>query len=471
MHLMGREIAPIVGGDLIGSGDRLAQAAVNDNRKLAPGLPALFAALAGEKADGHDYVPAAAAAGAPVALINRRHAARLAYLADRIDLVAVNDVQAALWKIAAHVRSGFDGLVLALTGSFGKTTTKNMLQTILAAAFGKGCVTTGNMNNLLGVPLTVLGLAHDDRFLLLELGTNSFGEIARLASLARPRIAIVTGIGAAHLEGFGDLAGVLREKGDLPRALGPDGVAVFPSFDALLLRDCKGWPGEKATYGYRPEDLVRIVRLEDGTRASGRLQCRRQAAEVCLTAAGAFNVHNAASAVTAAVVAGVDFLAACEAVQAARMEAMRMERLEWRGATILLDAYNANPDTMKAALKTLAAQKADQRICVIGEMRELGAGSDALHRQVGKAAAEAGIDGMIAVGEAGRLYAEGAKEAAGSLRVTVVPGHAEAAAALAEAVRPGCVVMIKGSRGARMETVVAELRKLDAGANAAMARG
>ncbi len=305
--------------------------------------------------------------------------------------------------------------------------------------------------------MTVLRMELDDRWLVLELGTNAFGEIPRLAALARPDIAVLTAVAAAHLEGFGDLDGVMREKGALPRALQADGLAIFPADDARIVADSAAWPGRKRPFGKNAVDGVRIVERREGVAASGTLEIHGERFEVTLPVAGAFNIDNAAAAIAAAMALGVTPAAAVAALADYRPATMRMEWREVAGMRFLVDAYNANPDAMKAALGTLVGVPGGRHVAVLGSMLELGARSDALHREVGAAAVSCGADLVVFVGPQAEHYVAGAAQVQDGARSVGVADQAAAAAVLMKECRQGDVVLLKGSRGARLEAVLDRL--------------
>ncbi len=458
MNYTGRQIARTVGGTLKGSGDRIAVEVVYDHR-LLPETGGLFAALKGENTDGHRFTAAAADANASTIMVAAERLVEVLELADRVDLVGVNDVAGAVWKLASEHRQSFDIPVVAITGSSGKTTTKNMLRKILDLGLGAGCSTRGNQNNLLGVPLTLVRLAEGDAYLLAELGTNAFGEIASLSDLVKPTLAVLTGVMRAHLEGFGDIRGVLREKSDLARAVPQSGTVVLPSFDPLLMEVRGELAATVVTFGYEAGDLVTIVDEKEGAEVYGTFRVGGRSLPVTLPTCGVFNLRNAAAAVAAAVTLGVEPAAAVTALADFSPEAMRMEVLDVGGTTYIVDAYNANPESMKSALDTLAAQPARARIAVLGRMLELGDESDALHEEVGRHAAGLGLDLLIFLEDGNGPFGLGAA-AGGECEVVRAMDHKEAAAVLAGRVQEGDVVLLKGSRGARLEEVMKSLTEV-----------
>ena len=445
-----KQMADSVGGELLGAGTGIVLEAVLDHRRLS-GQGGVFAALKGTNTDGHGYV-AAAAGRAAAAIVARDRLGEFADLVDSMDLVGVADVAVALSLLARANRVQFEGPVVAVTGSSGKTTTKNMLAACCAEALGAGCSTQGNQNNLLGVPLTLIRLNLQDCYLIAELGSNAFGEIGALTKLVEPTVAVVTCVGGAHLEGFGNLRGVLKEKSALPASLPEKGTIIIPSFDPLLIAESRNWAAKVLTFGYEPSDFVRILSEKEGDRASGTLVCRGETFEVELPTPGVVNIRNAATALAAAVTVGSPAAAAVQGLNRAKPEGMRMERRCLGGLVFLVDSYNANPDSMDAALKTLAALDGGRKVAVLGKMLELGDASADSHRRVGSAAADHGIDLLIAVGEKGRGYMAGAGDGAG-IASRWAANHAEAAELVTAECQPGDVVLLKGSRGAAMELV------------------
>lgn len=446
------DVARMAGGRIYGDGAIVVREATNDTRRIPP-AGGMFVALRGGKADGHDFVAAAVDAGAVAALVERAAIERLGHLSRRLVLIAVDRVEEALWRIAEKHRSSYVGPVVAITGSMGKTTTKNMLAAILLKCLGPGCVTAGNMNNLLGVPLTITRLESDDRWLVLELGTNQFGEIARLSELAKADIGVVTAVAPAHLEGLVDLDGVLREKASLPGSMGPDGHAIYPSDCDLLVEESVRWAAQKYTFGSGPDDLVQIVEATEGEKVRGVLASRGEKVRVVLPTPGAFHMRNAAAAVAAALTLGVPFQRAALGLTAYVPESMRMECREWRGVRFIIDAYNASPETTRAALTSLVGLEANRRVAVLGSMLELGEAGGKLHRELGLFAAQCGVDIVVPVGPCAPELAAGVAEAKSGVECRVAQDRGEAARFLADVCSEGDLVLLKGSRGAALEGV------------------
>lgn len=451
MKLTAGQIAGLTGGRLVGSASSVAAYAANDHRTMvAPG--ALFCALRGVNADGHSYLPDAARKGASVALVEANRLDSLCVDREGMALVGVPDVHAALWILATFCRDQYHGPVVATTGSAGKTTTKSMLRSILNGSLGQGLTTHGNYNNLLGVPLTLVSLDDDHPFANLELGTSAPGEIPRLAALAKPSVAVITAVLEAHLLGLGSLEGVLREKAALGHAAGRQGVVVVPSYDSLLFSH--EFEAKRVTFGYRPEDDCCIVSEEETTEGcKGLLRVCGHEIPIALPVPGTFNLRNAAAATLASVQMGVDPVQAVQKLACFQPESMRMQQMNLMGAAWILDAYNANPGSMEVALRALAGRTANgQKIAVLGAMYELGETSDALHARIGALARALGLR-LVAVGKGADKYFAG--PAVDGVFIESLP---EAATWLTQNVRPGDAVLMKGSRSARVETILNALR-------------
>jgi UDP-N-acetylmuramoyl-tripeptide--D-alanyl-D-alanine ligase len=367
-------------------------------------------------------------------------------------LVGVDSVLDALWELAGFVRTQFIHPVLCITGSVGKTTTKNMIAWILSRSVGQGCVTEGNQNNHIGAPLTLLGTVEgSDRYMVLEIGTSGPGEIRALAQLCRPQIAVVTAVGKAHLEGLGDIAGVLKEKMSLPEALPSSGMAVLPSWDTGISAAAEGLSCGVVTFGYLPGDFVQILEEREGDRVKGTLCVEGEPVSLELPMPGVCNMRNAAAAVAATTLMGVSPWAASQALCELPVTPMRMEvRTGPGGSRILVDAYNANPTSMEAALQSLSGMQAKRRLAMLGGMYELGEGWPELHRDVARKAMELGIE-VIGVGDRADAYSV----AGGSW----FPDHESAARWLLSVAAEGTLVLLKGSRKANMEQVMNHLSK------------
>ena len=465
------EVAAAVDGELTGgAGDTVVSGSVLvDSRALAPGD--LFVALPGERVDGADFLPAAAAAGAAGALTTRPDAA--------LPCVVVADPVVALGRLAAavHARLLEGGLVtVGITGSSGKTSTKDLLGQVLAAA-GPTVSPQGSFNNDIGLPLTVLSADADTRHLVLEMGARGPGHIARLCRIARPRIGVVLNVGSAHLGEFGSAEVIAASKGELVEALPADGTAVLNADDPRVIGMAPRTAATVVTTGVEAAADVRAtdVELDDGARARFTLVAGGEQHPVALQVVGVHQVANALSAAAAALAAGMTPAAVAAALSAAgprsrwRMEVTRRAD----GVTVVNDAYNANPESMRAALAALVRLPGRRRIAVLGAMGELGPAADAAHARLGRDAVRAGVDLVVSVGEdaigvhTGALAERGSDQdgadhtaaaAAGSQEEAVhVPDRAAARRLLAEVVGPGDVVLVKASRSYGLEELAADL--------------
>jgi UDP-N-acetylmuramoyl-tripeptide--D-alanyl-D-alanine ligase len=441
------ELARETGGVLHGA-DAPFEGVSTDSRTIGPGM--LFVALKGARFDGVEFVAAAGARGAAGALVGRIGQAALPQ-------VLVTDARSAFGRHARAWRRRFDLPLVAVTGSNGKTTVKEMIASILAQR-GPVHATRGNLNNDVGVPLTLTMLAPEHRAAVVELGTNHPGEIAYLAHLALPGIGVITNAAPAHLQGFGSVAAVAREKGALLAALPADGTAIINADDphaglweamASARRTLRF--GTRGNAQFRCEDVVQRVagnRLELGF----RLRCPLGDLAVRLPLAGPHNALNATAAAAAAWAAGAGEREVLAGLASVRGVGGRLEVLATaRGARLIDDSYNANPASMAAAIACLAALP-EPRWLVIGDMAELGGEREALHAAVGAQARRAGIARLYATGPLSRNAAESFGAGAAWFEdVESMTG------ALARELAAPVTVLVKASRSARLERVVAAL--------------
>lgn len=434
------EIAAITGGTRVGEDVTVTAPAVLDGRRSEPG--GLFVAFDGEHVDGHDYAEQAGRAGA-VAVLGSRPTA--------LPTVVVADAQAALQALAANVVARLRArlIVVGVTGSQGKTSTKDLVGAVLSSA-APTVATTGSMNNELGVPITMLRADTETRCLALEMGARRVGDIAALAALVPPDIGIVLNVGQAHLSYFGTRGAIARAKGELVQGLTPGGTAVLNADDPAVTAMRALTDGPVLTFGRAEHADVRVVdlALDSRSRPTFTLQTHEAATRLTLPFIGAHQACNAAAAAAAGLAAGIPLDAAAKALAGAALSKWRMELRELPGGiTLLNDSYNANPDSGRAALDALAAIEGGRRIAVLGDMAELGDASEAEHRALGRYAA-ARADVVIAVGQASRPIAEGA--GAGSISV---PDNASAIARILGLLAPGDVVLVKASREAHLDEV------------------
>lgn len=441
------ELARYSQGQLTGA-DAQFTSVSTDTRTIKSG--ALFVALAGPTFDGHDFVAAAAEKGAAAALVSRQ-------LPVDLPQVVVADPLAALSAFAREWRRQFKIPVVGVTGSNGKTTTKELIGSILSQ-LGPTLVTRGNLNNHIGVPLTLLELTRQHRYAVIEMGANHIGEIAHLASLAEPTVGIVTNAGAAHLEGFGSLDGVATGKGEMFQALPVAGVAVVNADEkyASQWRDMSS-ADRILTFGFeQPADFmahkVREVSGANGFRIDFDLVTPDGTIPATIPLAGLHNLRNALGAAAAACAAGTEIEQIASGLAAMKTVAGRLElKPAINGAFIVDDSYNANPSSLKAGLDAMRAF-AGSRWLVLGEMKELGDASNELHAEVGRYARQAGIERLLAIGE-GSHFAVEAFGPGGRWFADIDALIREAKASLSS----GVAVLIKGSRANRLERVSAAL--------------
>ncbi len=458
--LTARALAHIVGGVVTGDPGRVFSAVFSDSRKVVPG--GLFVALPGERFDGHDFVADVIAAGAGGAIVHRGQASVGGVM------IEVADTQRALEMLGAALRNLHPGRFVAITGSVGKTTAKDMLAAALGA-FGKVGKTPGNLNNHIGVPLTLAGLTGDEAFVVAELGMSAPGEITRLGHLVRPEVALVTRAEAAHLAFFPDVDAIADAKAELYEHLAPAGIAVVNLDDARMAARASGLVAGEHTVTYgrgAAEDASeRHVQIADAVHASSGLRVTLvvggECFEVQLSALGLHNAENVAAAIACCVALHLDVQAAATALGAGFVPAKhRLERLQLDRLTVLDVCYNANPASTRAALEAFAdltkAIALTDRLAVIGSMRELGPTADALHADIGAHAAAVAAT-IIATGAHADALATSAR-AAGAVVLAALDVEA-LLPTISDWARshPDGAVLLKGSRGERLERVVDHL--------------
>ena len=458
------EILAATGGRVLGEGKATRYGeVVTDSTKVKSG--SVFVALKGERLDGHRFIPDALRRGAKCVIVHRPIAAKNS---GPCTVVKVGDTLKALGDLAHYRREQFGPKLLAITGSNGKTTTKEMIAAILQEASlrgkslrGKVLKTEGNFNNLVGLPLTLLRLKKSDQVAVVELGTNRPGEIKRLAEIADPDGGIITSVAAAHLEGLHNLAGVAREKGALYGKVRSEGVIAVNLDDPRVKELAAKFKGRKITYGKLGWVRARSSRMRNSGGTGFTLQAGRKSCHVRLNYLGQHNISNALGAAALTLGAGVKLSAVRRGLEKAKPFSMRMQIENWRGIGIINDAYNANPASMKAALQTIAEVNGPgNRIAVLGDMFELGAHSSKEHVALGKAAAAAGIESLYLLGAQATSVRRGA--VTGGMRpdqVIIGKDHADLAGRLRERLRRGDWILLKGSRGMKMERVLQTLRR------------
>jgi UDP-N-acetylmuramoyl-tripeptide--D-alanyl-D-alanine ligase len=424
-----------------------------DSRTCAPGDA--FFAIRGPHRDGHAFVGDARARGAGAVVVSHRPAEL--HLPADFPVILVDDTTVALQRLAAFHRRRLRLPVVAITGSNGKTTTKELTAAVLARRF-RVLKAAGSFNNQWGLPLTLLSLEPAHEAAVLELGMNAFGEIAALAQLAQPSVGVVTLIAPAHLEGVGSLEGVQKAKGELVQAIPPDGLVVLNADDPLVLALAREARARVVTYG---ETAGADVRLADvRTAATGlafTVTAGGHATAVRLPLAGRHNAWNATAALAVGLALGVPLPTAVAGLAEAAPLKGRLAWREARGVRVLDDTYNANPVSLRAALDALRAAGPGGRMwAVFGDMLELGPISDAAHEEAGRSIAALPAAGLATTGTATRRTAAAAR-AAGCPDVATFGTPEEAAAHVAARAGSGDRVLVKGSRGMRMERAVEAL--------------
>jgi len=443
------EVAAATGGRIDGADASFAGVSI-DSRTIMAGE--LFFALRGERFDGHAFIAAIAARGAAGAVVEKAGESR-------IPQVVVKDCVTALAALARFWRARFDATVFGIGGSNGKTTTKELLASILEGA-GPTLATRGNLNNHLGVPLTLLRLTAKHRYAVIEMGANHPGEIAALAAIARPAIALVTNAGDEHLEGFGDLAGVAHAEGEMYAALAPASVAVINADDPFHeLWQTMAQTARRISFGIDSHADVRATDLQGRIESASfvtafTLSLAGEQTRVRLGLAGRHNVSNALAAAAAAHAAGIPLATIAAGLERVGPVSGRLQlKAGPRGSWLIDDSYNANPSSMRAGIDVLCSLPGEHWL-VLGEMAELGARTEASHAGVGDYARRAGITRLFAIGAATRHAV-----AAFGARASWFDDAGRLADDVAAGLDAGVTVLVKGSRINRLERVVDRLRE------------
>jgi len=422
-----------------------------DSRTVGAGE--LFFAVRGERLDGHDFVLAAMERGAIAAVVSRARAASLPDAVLARPLLITEDPLTALQALAAHVRRRWGKRVVAITGSAGKTTTKEAVAAALGAKLNV-LKSRGNLNNGFGLPLELLRLEPEHEIAVVEMGMNHLGEIATLARIAAPDWGVVTNVGTAHIENFSDgQAGIARAKFELVEALPASGVAFLNCDDPYVSQFGRDFPDRVVYFGAGPcADPQTLEAREDAAGLHIGFRAGERVCELTLQLLGAHNASNAMAGLAVALEAGVDLDAAVAALSSLTAGDKRGQIIEIYGATILNDSYNSNPEALRSMIRTLAARPAQRRILVAGEMLELGEHGSNLHAACGLAAAEAGID--LVAGVQGNAVHLAAAACAGGVASLFLPNADEAGLWLKQTLRPGDLVLVKGSRGVHLERAI-----------------
>ena len=434
-----------------------------DSRTVGEGE--LFFAVKGERLDGHDFAAAALGRGAVGAVVAR---ARVASLPDAVlgaPLLIVEDPLVALQALAAHVRRHWGKRVVAVTGSAGKTTTKEAVAAALGAGFNV-MKSKGNLNNAFGLPLQLLRLEPEHEIAVVEMGMNHAGEIAALCRIATPDWGVVTNVGTAHVENFADgQAGIARAKFELVESLPANGAAFLNCDDAYVSQFGRDFAGKVVYFGAGPCADPRILETkEDLEGLHVKFRAGERVGHFTLKMLGAHNASNALAALAVALEAGVDLEAAVRALEQLSAGDKRGQVIEVRGAMILNDSYNSNPEALRSMIHTLAARPTEgRRILVAGEMLEMGEQGPALHAECGRVAAEAGLD--LVAGVSGNAVHLATAACTFGVEAIFLSDAEAAGYWLRQTMRAGDVVLVKGSRGVHLERAIEIVLNGTAGAS------
>jgi len=448
------DVMESTGGVLRSGGGGMVAGVSTDTRTLTEGF--LFVPLVGERFDGHDFLEDAVKSGAAGVLVE---AGRRFEPAGECFVVEVPDTLLALQSIASFVRRMYpDKKVVGITGSNGKTTTKEMLASIMDLR-GPVLKNAGNLNNHIGLPLTLTGLNESHWAAVLEMGMNAPGEIARLTEIAMPDVGVITNVGQAHIGMLGSVEAVARAKAELVEGMGEGGIPVINADDPNLSWITEGLGGRAVTFGMSEGADCTAEDIVSGPGGvSFRLVMPDGVAETNLPVMGQYNVMNALAAAAAAGELGFSVEDCSEGLAKFTPPPMRMQVLDAAGVRLINDAYNANPSSMAASLTALFMYPALNKIAVIGDMLELGEKAAEAHRNVGRLAGSGGLSFLVVMGEFAREVVEGALEAGMDPRdVLAAATHDEAAYAVMSRVKEGDAVLVKGSRGMRLEDTVKKI--------------
>ncbi len=452
------ELLRCTGGSLLGDLRDPAlrvQSVERDSRLIRPG--GLFVALIGERFDGHDFLDKALENGAAGCLVMKQPAH---FLPGKF-YIQVENTQLALGALAKHYRSRFSVPYIAVTGSVGKTTTKEMISSVLKTKY-KVLKTEGSYNNEIGLPLTLFRQEREHEICVLEMGMNHFEEIDYLTRIVEPDLAVITNIGDAHIENLGSYENILKAKCEIFRGMTQEGLAILNGDDPLLRNlsgkllqtaICYGVEDEKLPY--HAADVENLA--QRGVRCT--IQTPKQRIAVEIPAPGRHMIYAALAATVIGEHYGLSGEEIARGIAAFVPTKMRMNVINEGGITILDDAYNANPQSMRAALEVLSQSSGSYKVAILGDMFELGALGKTLHYGVGECAARNGIDCLIAVGELSRSIYEAAKLSA-IPKVHHFMTKEEAKTMLPELMKPGAVILVKASRGMEFEDLVRELQRV-----------
>ncbi len=457
-----KEIASAVGGEILqGKPEQSYRSVSTDTRKIQPGC--LFIALQGERFDAHDFCTEAVSQGAGGLLVSRR----LSDLEDQqIPVILVKDTLKALQALARHNRRTAGIPVIAVTGSVGKTSTKDMLAAVLAQKY-QVHKTGGNYNNEIGLPLTLLDLVPEHQVAVVEMGMRAQGEIRDLAWIAEPNIGVITNIGETHIEILGSVANIAAAKGELITALPATATVVLNGDDSWLRSLGATFTGKVLYYGFGEANQLRALDWQtvgaEGCQFTLEIQGSGNQTpsswSVQLPVWGRHNVQNALAAAGVGLELGLSPQEICNGLAQVKLSAMRLQVSTAQPWVVINDAYNANPASTCAALTVLGAYPCTgKRLAVLGNMLELGAEAERGHRSVGAAAAELGVDTLVTLGDlAGWIAEEALRQGMAPAQVTAYQDKALVVEFLKKILQPGDVLLVKGSRGMKMEEIITQL--------------
>lgn len=449
-----QEIANVTNGRILqGDPHTSIKSVCTDSRKASGGE--LFIALQGQQ-DGHDFIPQALEQGVSALLISKE----IVDLPIEVPVILVADTLVALQQLASHNRSRLNIPVVAVTGSNGKTSTKDMIAAVLSTGY-KTLKTQANFNNELGLPLTLLNLEESHQAAVVEMGMRGLGEIDFLARLAKPTAAVITNIGEAHLELLGSVQNIAQAKTEVLEHINPEGFAVL-NVDSPYIRELAGrCRGRVVLYSLTGDADLRASNIRpEGNGVRYDLSYPGGSTEIYLPVPGSHNVMNSLAAVGVGLQLGLTITEITRGLKQVALTHSRLEIIEAKGITVINDTYNANPSSTKAALQVLQETAKGRKIAVLGNMYELGAREQAGHQEVGEVAAAMAVDALLAVGNLAQWIAQGGlKGGLPPRKVIHCDNNAMAIAELQKLIKPGDTLLIKGSRGMHMEEIVKELTK------------
>jgi len=432
-----------------------------DSRAISGDM--LFVAIKGNVYDAHDFVPDVVGKGIRGLILEKEKAGKLIsadWKEKGVFCVAVDDTTRALGDLAAFNRRRTNVSVIAITGSNGKTTTREMTDSVISRHFCT-LATRGNLNNEIGLPLTLLKLTADHRWAVLELGMNHIGEISRLSDICQPDIGVITNVGPAHLEGVGSIEGVMQAKGELLEKIKPDGTAVLNADDPRVLALAKATDRKTTLFGISDAAEIKAVALEcSGNRSRFTLAFPTENIEIALNVPGEFMVSNALAAATVAYLLGIPAREVKAGLESFKAVNGRMNILKTSGGINLIDdAYNANPGSMAAAIETLQTLKGNGRSALVaGDMLELGEHAVQMHEQIGAISARSRLSKIYITGNYAQAFLAGAQKEKIDIENLFIGSHSEILDNLTEWLRPGDWVLVKGSRAMGMEKIIHDLK-------------